>query len=318
MDISHFLDTHNILYECNVSLAQKSWIKQGGICGMWVMPQNKKQLQELCIYLYTNHIGFEVVGQTSNIFFHSTYNPTIVVSTIHVNEYVIYDDCITCDCGVNVVKLSKDCMSHGFAGFYGLVGLPGTVGSAIYNNASCFNCSLSSMLISAEVLTTDGVVKYLSKEDFGYSHRSSLFKLGKIKGVLLSVKLKIEKADDIEEEYRKSDATVKYRQEKQERKGRNLGSIYAEREKRKNIPNFFISIILSILIRLRLIHNHTKTEKNLLLCIYGYFDLFPYVSDRNINTFIWKDNRSEEKFSRYKRFMNRAYKGLVVEIEEKY
>lgn len=316
-NILDFIIEQQIPYEENVSLARKSWIKQGGTCALWIAPHSKEQLVAVCRFLYAHALAFDIVGQTSNIFFHSTYNPAIVVSTNHVNGYAIDGDTMTCDCGVSVVKLAKECLAKGYAGFYGLVGLPGTVASAAYNNASCFKCSISSMLVSADVLLPDGTVRTLQAEDFGYTHRSSVFKRGEVKGVILSVKLKLEKVEDLKEEYRKSEETVVYRRDKQEHHGRNLGSVYADRKKKYNLRNRLASFLMRNLARVRLMTDKRKAEKRILLFLYGYHDLNPYVSDRNINTFIWKDEAAEAQFARYKEFMGKVYDNLVIEIEEK-
>lgn len=316
-NILDFIKDHHIPFEQNVSLAHKSWIKQGGTCALWIAPQNKEQLLAVCRFLYANGQVFDIVGQTSNIFFHSTYHPEVVVSTVQVNEYVIDGDTMTCDCGVSVVKLAKECISMGYAGFYGLVGLPGTVASAAYNNASCFKCSISALLVSAEVLMPDGTVKTFQEEDFDYTHRSSVFKRGEIKGVILSVKLRVGEVADIDEEYRKSEETVTYRREKQEKPYRNLGSVYADRKKRYNLRNRIANIIMNNMTRFRLMRDRRKTEKRILLFLYGYRDLNPYVSDRNINIFIWMDEAAEAKFARYKEMMAKIYDHLVIEIEEK-
>ncbi len=317
MELLQYIEEKDIPYELNVSLAIKSWIKQGGTCRTLIMPQDREQLLSVCRFLNSHGEAFDIVGQTSNIFFHASYNPNIVISTTQVNGYVINGETITCDCGVSVVKLAKECLSKGYAGFYGLVGLPGTVASAIFNNASCFDCSLSSMLISADVLISDGTVQTITKDDFGYSHRSSAFKRGEKSGIILSVKLKAEKANDVKEEYRKSEETVIYRREKQEHHGRNLGSVYANRKKRNNLRNRFCGFILRNLSRFRLITDRSRAAKNLYLFLYGYRDLNPYVSDRNLNTFIWRDDAAEAKFERYKEFMGKVYDDLVIEIEEK-
>ena len=183
MQIKEFLIKNNISYEENVSLASKSWIKFGGIASLWISPKSVTELEEVCRYLYGNNIAYDLVGQTSNIFFHSTYNPQVLVSTVKVNGFRIEGDALACDCGCNVMKLAKEMLAEGYAGFYGLVGLPGTVGSAAVNNAGCFSCSISEMLISAEVLMPNGTIKTFEKDAFGYEKRSSKFKRGEVKGV---------------------------------------------------------------------------------------------------------------------------------------
>ena len=242
MQIKEFLSENNISYDENVSLASKSWIKFGGIASLWISPKTVSELEEVCRYLYGNNIAYDLVGQTSNIFFHSTYNPQVVVSTVKVNGYNVDGNTLTCDCGCNVMKLAKEMLTEGYAGFYGLVGLPGTVASAAVNNAGCFSCSISEMLISADVLMSDGTITTFTKEDFGYEKRSSKFKRGELKGVVLSVKLKLQKAESIEEEYRKSEETKLYRKSNQEGPAKNLGSVFAKMKRKKNVKNIIAVI----------------------------------------------------------------------------
>ena len=97
MGLLDFLKEADIAYEENVALSKKSWINTGGICGCWITPTSVGQLTEVCKYLQSNGIKFDIVGQTSNIFFHSTYNSQVVVSTVKVNGYSIEGNTLVCD-----------------------------------------------------------------------------------------------------------------------------------------------------------------------------------------------------------------------------
>lgn len=314
--LQEWLTNTGILYEENVTLSKKTWIKTGGTCACWIVPDSVQQLEEVCRFLYTNDITFDLVGQTSNIFFHSTYNPDVVVSTAKVNHYDISDGVITCDCGVSVAKLSRECLEKSYKGFSGLVGLPGTVAASVYGNAGCFDCSISSMLISIDVLARDGQIKTFSREELGFRHRSSAFKRKEIKGLILTVRLKAEMAEDIEEEKKKAEESTKYRQTKQEKPNWCLGSVYSSLSTRKNTKNRIARILTTIAEKLHL-SSARKAMKRILLFLYGYRDLNPYVSDKNVNTFIWRDEKAEQKFERYKEFMGKAYENLMIEVEEK-
>ena len=311
-----FLRQNDISFETEVSLYMKTWIKTGGVCAIWVKPATIDELIVVCKYLYMNGINFDLVGQTSNIFYHSTYNPKVVVSTIRVNEYVLNKDVIICECGCSVIKLAKEMLVRGYAGFYGLVGLPGTVASAVVNNAGCFNCSISSMLLSADVLLPDGSVKTMMKEDFGYTKRSSIFKRKKDNGIILSVKLKLQRADNVDKELLKAENTKVWRKIHQEGYAKNLGSIYAKRQIRRNVKNILSAICIKTAGMLR-IASPAVVQKRMLLWLYGYKDLDRYISDKNINTFVWGDQFAEQAFERYKQFMSEVYKNLEIEIEEK-
>lgn len=316
MELITFLVENNIPFEEKVSLSKKTWIKTGGVCVCWITPQSVEQLAKVCRFLYANSITFDIVGQTSNIFFHSTYNPQVVVSTVKVNGYNIEGNILTCDCGCNVMRLAKEMLAEGYAGFYGLVGLPGTVASAAVNNAGCFSCSISEMLISADVLMSDGTITTFTKEDFGFEKRSSKFKRGELKGVVLSVKLKLQKAESIEEEYRKSEETKLYRKTNQEGPAKNLGSVFAKMKRKRNFKNIIAGIFAKVghLIGLG---NQKLISKRILLLLYGYKELDQYISDKQINTFVWRDEKAERMFVTYKEFMGKVFGGLKIEIEER-
>lgn len=316
MDLANFLSERSIAYEKNVLISKKAWIETGGICAYWISPNSIEQLTETCRFLWKNNMIFDLVGQMSNLFFHSTYDPQVVVSTAKVNNYHIKEDTVICDCGANVMKLAKDCLAQGYAGFYGLVGLPGTVASAAVNNAGCFGCSISSMLISADVLMPDGHIQTFNKDDFGYEKRSSRFKRREVKGIVLSVKLRLQKADDIEEEFKKSEDAKAYRKKHQEGYKSNLGSVFAVKKQKRNIRNF-IALFVARLLNAFHIAKFSYTKKRALLWLYRYRDLNKYISDKNLNTFIWRDEFAEVAFERYKQFMSKIYKDLIIEIEER-
>jgi len=317
LEICDYLNIKRIQFEENISLSNKTWLRTGGLCHYWIYPKITKELIDICQFLYNNGHVFEVVGQTSNIFFHSTSTPNIVISTTEMKEYGIDGEILTADCGVPVVKLAKDMLEQGFAGFSGLTGLPGTVASAIVNNAGCFGCSLSSMLISADVLLPNGNIETWQAKDFGYSHRSSILKRKEKSGVVLTVRLRLKKADNPEEEKKKAESAMNYRRTKQENKGRNLGSVFASRKMKKNLKNIITVFAQNIAGILKFMPK-CRVQKNMLLWLYGYKELAPYVSDRNVNTFVWRDERAEQMFVKYKEFISKVYDNAVLEIEERF
>lgn len=312
-----YLQSQNIPFELNVSLSKKSWIKTGGNCAVWISPQTVQQLATSCRYLYANKIVFDIVGQTSNIFFHSSYEPQVVVSTIHVNDYIVQDNALTADCGVSVMKLAKNLLENGYAGFSGLTGLPGTVAAAVCNNASCFDCSIVSMLKNVELLLPDGNVITVGKDALGYSHRSSALKRKEFEGVVLRVTLDLSQADNMEEERAKELAAKQYRAKYQQGYKANLGSIFASKNLKSNMRNQIASLLSSLIGRKDLLRRRRVFCK-LVLLLYGYSDLTEYVCDRQINTFVWKDEQAECKFERYKQMMSEVYDDVQIEIEEKY
>ncbi len=309
--ILQFLDVNKIDYKQNIDLKTKTWIKTGGVASVWIIPSTVEQLEDLGIFLYKNNVDFEIVGYTSNIFFKRDYNPNVIISTIKLKKYSIDGNKVICDCGVSISTLSKSFAKIGYSGFYGLVDLPGTIAAAIYNNAGCFDCMVSSHLGSVRFLNSQGKIETLEYKDLDFSHRSTILKEKRLQGIILQVTLNVEMSALPSKEAVKVEEVHAKRIKQQEGPVKNLGSVHSRFEKRKNIRNLIIRIINKI-------HRLTpKQHKTLILFLYRYSYLDKYISDKSLNTFIWYDDNAEQMFDAYSLFIHKAHSNVIVEIEVK-
>ena len=313
--LQDFLNSHSISFEQDIKLSTKTWLRTGGIVNFWIIPDSIDKLIELIIHLQKNKIQYDIVGQTSNIYYLDSFDYSVIVSTLHLNRYFENEEYIECECGSLVSKISRENVKKGYKGYYGLVNLPGTVGAAIVNNSSCFNCAVSSLMLKAEVLMLETLeVKDFLPSEFSYSHHSSLFKTNQI-GVILKVYLKKE-IGNISDEIEKSNQVTMIRKTTQEPAAHTLGSVCNHLVPNNNFRLFAVRILLKLgkLFRIK-----NWTYKKLLLSFFGYRDLEAFISDKNLNTFIWLLDRDdlEEKFYRYKEFLSKVFKSYNFEIEVK-
>lgn len=306
---------NNIPYEENVSLKKKTWIKTGGIASLWIAPTSLKALKNAIEILCFAQVEFELVGHTSNLYYLDDYNPTVVLSTINVKQFKETEEYIECACGVPVTTLSRYCVDKGYVGYSGLVNLPGTVGAAIYNNSSCFECSISEHLLEATFydLKRNEIV-ILKPYDLNFTYRNSILKRKLRKGILLTLKLS-KKQGNVKEEKIKALEATRIRKTTQEPPAYTLGSVYAGLIPKKNLQFRLAKVWGKILNLSRL---YTKKRYIMfLLDLYGFSDIKDFVSERVINTFKWLPNREDkhEKFQRYQTFIAKAYKEPRLEIE---
>lgn len=301
----------------NFDLKNKTWIQRGGIAGVFIEPDSREKLISLCRLLYKNKYEFEIIGYTSNLYIHNDYHPDIVISTINIKNVSEINNTIICDCGVKISTFSKECVKKGYLGFEGLVDLPGTVASAVYNNSSCFGCSIKDLLIKIELLNSNGDIITLYPDGLKFLHRSSALKRKELKGTILTVYLKKEISDP---ELLIKKATLNHieRKRKQESGRKNLGSTFA---KLGSLP-LFIRIILKTYSLISRVLNIGKEKQQytriiIILFLSGYLRLLPYISRKNINCFIWKDEKADEVFELYRVFMKKIYKTEDLEIEIK-
>lgn len=320
--LKSYLQEQKIDFEEFVSLKKKTWIKRGGITDFWILPQKTEELQKICSYCYANHLFFEIVGHTSNLYFYNDYNPNIVISTIKLTNYIIKNTEIECEAGVPIAKLSHQCIEKGFIGYEGLIGLPGTVASAVYNNSGCFDCSISKLLIKATLLQEDGCIREIYPNDLNYTKRSSSLKRKELRGVILKVILKCNQSEDLTVLISKAIKNKEIRNKTQEGPLNNLGSICgAISGYKKSYRNFIVKLLLKIymLFNKPTEYKKHKFTKEIILAIYNRKELSKYISDYNMNCFIWKDADADIYFDRYIALLNNIYnlKDHSLEIEIK-
>ncbi len=196
--------------------------------------------------------------------------------------------------------------------------MPGTVGAAIYGNASCYRCSINSLLISFDFLKPDGDIETVYPDKLKLSKRSSSLKRHELQGIILSVKLKKERGDakllkDLAEKNHHS-RKVSHPSPKD-----NLGSIYASKEE-KTLIGFIVKGIAKVF---GLFYGFTGKSKKqirdkqreIVLCILQARDLVPYVY--GWNRYIWKDELAHTLFWKFDKIHRLLYKSREFEIEIK-
>lgn len=302
----------------NVRIYDICWLNhaQGGVIGTFYEPESKEELTELCRSLYKEGKLFDLIGHTSNIYFLPNYSVDIMVSTRKVKQIVYSKDYIIADCGANVKALAHAMVNEGVKGFEGLIDLPGTIAASVYGNASCFGCSINSMLVSVEFLKDNGEIVTLKSEELKLKKRSSALKRGELKGIILSVKLRKEYGDS-KDIIALAERNHKRRLETQPGPKDNLGSIYAVSNgfSRKSWLIRKLASVLCILLRSIQRDKVSINSKDVILRFYNAKELQPYVY--GWNRYIWKDEKSHELFWKFHQIHQKLFNESKFEIEIK-
>lgn len=314
-----FLKDNSIYFEENVDLKKKTWIHRGGKARFFIQPDNVTELQKCLSYLYKNQYPFLLVGHTSNLYIHNDCDVDIVVSTFRCKAFAVNEGIVECECGASVSKVAQACIDNGYCGMEYLTDLPGTIGAAIYNNSSCKKSSVSALLFDLDFMDTEGNVKVLTPDDLAFSLRSSSLKAHALRGVILKVRLHVEKGEAL--------SLAQVAKENKERRkqildspSQNLGCTVNRIFSLGKMPLKY-ALPLSVYNKILSLSGTSSTKRNskikkFILTISGYKDLEPYISDKQMIIFIWRDEKADGLFPRYLEFMRKVYKTDKVEIEE--
>ena len=139
----------------------------------------------------------------SNLLVENGYYNGIIIKTDKMSEKSEAEERICLSCGVRLAHALHRKAVVGLGGMEGLVGVPGSVGGMVKQNAGAFGYEISDRFISADCyLLNERKVVTFSKDDMKFSYRSSA--LRDRNAVLLSATFELlpMRVDDINEKIR--------------------------------------------------------------------------------------------------------------------
>ena len=165
--------------------------KIGGKVSKLYLPETQEELTELLRGLD----DYIVLGNLSNVLFSSSgYNGNVIVAT-GLKNYEIKGNTIYADCGIKAPYLSQKACEASLSGVEFMIGLPGTIGGAVYMNAGAHGQRMEDVFVSGCLFdreTKEIVFKQKSEMEFSYRH--SLLHGGRY--ILLSAELELKKAPE--------------------------------------------------------------------------------------------------------------------------
>ena len=133
---------------------------------------------------------------------------------------------VTAGAGVSMSKLVSHTVSRGMAGLEWAGGLPGSFGGAIFGNAGCFGGEIKDLIVEVVSLDMDTLkLVHRNNEECGFGYRTSIFKSGNTKEVIVQATIELSKGDKIL--LNKSvEEKISYRALKHPLEYPNIGSIF--------------------------------------------------------------------------------------------
>ena len=90
-----------------------------------------------------------------------------------IKNVVCQDDKIIAEAGVSLAAVANKAAACSLTGLEFAVGIPGSIGGAVFMNAGAYDGEMSKVVTKVTVLTVDGVIKDLSKEELTFCYRHS-------------------------------------------------------------------------------------------------------------------------------------------------
>ena len=156
----------------NESLSKYSWFNLGGPAKVVFKP---KSLIELSIFL-KNIKGLgktKVLGAGSNTLIRDGGYDGVIIKFGKPFSHISLFNENTIIAGASTLEksLSKFALQNSLSGFEFLSGIPGTIGGGIRMNSGCYQEDISKILVSVQVMDTEGKIKVIYSSDIKFYYR---------------------------------------------------------------------------------------------------------------------------------------------------
>lgn len=155
----------------NYELKKHTTFKIGGCAKRAFFPHSIEEFYELLKTLEDPI----VLGGCSNVLISSQGIDKDVILTTKLNNFEFENNIISAQCGVKVPMLAKEAAQKGLSGMEFMIGFPGTVGGAIYMNASAHSQYIADTFIECRVFDpSKKEILKLNKEEMSFGYRKSV------------------------------------------------------------------------------------------------------------------------------------------------
>lgn len=173
-DIEKFLSSENYKYKINEPLSKHTTLGIGGDALFFVEVETEDKLVSLLNFVKENKIPFYIIGGGTNILFSDDGFDGIIIKLAIRNEQLEIDNnVLECVAGEFLSVVAKQTAEQGLSGLEYFVGIPGTVGGAIFGNAGVKEHAISDNLIKIKIIDFDGNKKFLDRKDINFQYRKS-------------------------------------------------------------------------------------------------------------------------------------------------
>ena len=202
-------------------------LRIGGPADVFAMPQDVFSLINMHTALKRNKIPVFPLGGGTNILVRDRGIEGVVVSSRSFRRIgVVSRDSshlyVTVEAGALLQRLVHYTKENGYSGIEGLAGIPGTVGGAISGNAGAFGCEIKDVLVSVEIMDTEGKIEKVKADQIAFRYRSSGILPGEF---ILSAEIKLT-AGNTEEVSSRIENFLKIKKEKQPIWEASAGCVY--------------------------------------------------------------------------------------------
>lgn len=205
-------------------LSKHTTFKIGGPADYLVFPASVEEVSGVVIVAKEYDIPVTVLGNGSNILVLDKGIKGLVLKFNSEMSYIEHTGTtIRAGAGAMLTDVSRYAASHGLSGLEFAIGIPGSIGGAVFMNAGAYCGEMCQVVAGALGVFSDGSVKRFLESEIAFGYRSSAFQNNGCIICEVELKLQLQEQPTIEEKM--NEYTVK-RETKQPLEMPSAGSTF--------------------------------------------------------------------------------------------
>jgi UDP-N-acetylmuramate dehydrogenase len=206
-------------------LATRTSFGIGGPAEFFMEVANPQSIERALEGCRLRGIPYLLLGAGTNLLIADAGIEGLVVRVVN-RDYEVEGTRIRAGAGLKMMRLARIAADANLRGFEFAIGVPGTVGGAVYQNAGCWGKELREVLVEARGFQPGADRRTWSPPDLAFGYRTSALRAGPLRGSLvIDATIKLERGDG-EEAKRLMTKLTNERSQTQPIKTKNCGSVF--------------------------------------------------------------------------------------------
>lgn len=170
--LEHILREEQILQ--NELMARHTTFRIGGPADYFLVPDDKEQVRRIIEICKEENMPYCIIGNGSNLLVSDKgYRGVVIQLYTQMAEIRADGENIYAQAGASLAKIAAAALREELTGFEFAAGIPGTLGGACIMNAGAYGGEMKDVLEEVTVLTKEGEIRVISKENLDMGYRTS-------------------------------------------------------------------------------------------------------------------------------------------------
>lgn len=156
-------------------MSRHTTFRVGGPADFFVSPGTVEEIQGILALCKEEKIPYYIMGNGSNLLVADKgYRGVMIEICKEMNQICVEGEAVRAQAGALLSAVANKALAASLTGFEYAAGIPGTLGGACVMNAGAYGGEMKDVLSEVTVLTPEGEVRTLAKEELELGYRTSV------------------------------------------------------------------------------------------------------------------------------------------------